>query len=174
MDFLLFLSVFSIPLIIFIIVGYGLLSRINIYEVFTRGAAEGLQVVLTILPTLVGLMMGVGILRASGLLDWLSGLLGNWMTGLGFPAQLCPLAVVRMFSSSAASGLAIDIFKEYGPDSRVGMIASVMMSCTETVFYTMSVYFMAAKVKKTRYTLAGALTASFAGIAMSIFLANFV
>ena len=160
-----------IPLVIFIIVGYGLLAKMNIYEIFIRGASEGIRVAFSILPTLVGLMAGVGILRASGFLDFLSGLLGGWTAKLGFPAELVPLAVVRMFSSSAASGLALDIFKEYGPDSRIGMIASVMMSCTETIFYTMSVYFMAAKVKKTRYTLAGALAATAAGIAASVFLA---
>lgn len=166
-----FLSVFLIPLVIFLIVGYGLLCRINIYESFIRGASEGVRVVVSILPTLVGLMVGVGILRASGFLDFLSEALGGFLSRLGFPAELIPLAVVRMFSSSAASGLAVDIFRQYGPDSRIGMIASVMMSCTETIFYTMSVYFMAAKVKKTRYTLAGALLATAAGLAASVFLA---
>lgn len=166
-----FLSVFLIPLVIFLIVGYGLLCRINIYESFIRGASEGVRVVVSILPTLVGLMVGVGILRASGFLDFLSEALGGFLSRLGFPAELVPLAVVRMFSSSAASGLAVDIFRQYGPDSRIGMIASVMMSCTETIFYTMSVYFMAAKVKKTRYTLAGALLATAAGLAASVFLA---
>lgn len=170
MNFLVFLSAFMIPLVIFIIVGYGMLSRIHIYESFIRGASEGVRVVASILPTLVGLMVGVGILRASGFLDFLCSLLGGWLSKLGFPTELVPLAVVRMFSSSAATGLALDIFKEFGPDSRIGMIASVMMSCTETIFYTMSVYFMAAKVKKTRYTLAGALAATLAGIAVSVLL----
>ena len=90
----------------------------------------------------------------------------------GFPPELVPLSIIRMFSSSAATGLALDIYKEYGQDSRMGLITSIMMSCTETVFYTMSVYFMTAKVKKTRYTLTGALLASFSGIAASIFLAD--
>ena len=91
---------------------------------------------------------------------------------VGFPSQLVPLAIVRMFSSSAATGLVLDIFKEYGTDSRIGLIASIMMSCTETIFYTMSVYFMAAKVRKTRYTLAGALAATLAGIMASVWLAT--
>ena len=85
---------------------------------------------------------------------------------------MVPLAIVRMFSSSAATGLVLDIFKEYGTDSRIGLIASIMMSCTETIFYTMSVYFMAAKVRKTRYTLAGALAATLAGIMASVWLAT--
>ncbi|SDF77861.1 spore maturation protein B [Marvinbryantia formatexigens] len=163
-----------IPLVIFIIVGYGLLMKKNVYEIFVKGAADGLKTVVTILPTLVGLMAAVGILRASGFLDLLSSLLGRGIAGLGFPPELVPLSIVRLFSSSAATGLALDIFKEYGPDSRTGLITSIMMSCTETVFYTMSVYFMTAKVKKTRYTLAGALLATFAGIAASVFLADLV
>jgi spore maturation protein B len=79
-----------------------------------------------------------------------------------------------MFSSSAATGLVLDLFKEYGTDSRIGLIASVMMCCTETIFYTMSVYFMAAKVKKTRYTLTGALLATLAGIVASVWLVNYI
>ena len=87
---------------------------------------------------------------------------------VGFPAQLVPLTIVKMFSSSAATGLVLDIFKEFGTDSRIGLIASVMMSCTETIFYTVSVYFIAAKVKNTRYTIPGALLATLAGIAASV------
>ena len=86
--------------------------------------------------------------------------------------ELLPLAIVRMFSASAATGLALDVFKEYGTDSYVGLAASIMMGCTETVFYTMSIYFMTAKVKKTRYTLPGALLATVAGIAVSVWLAG--
>lgn len=116
--------------------------------------------------------MAVGILRASGFLDFLSEIIGKMTAYVGFPSQLVPLAIVRMFSSSAATGLVLDIFKEYGTDSRIGLIASIMMSCTETIFYTMSVYFMAAKVRKTRYTLAGALAATLAGIMASVWLAT--
>lgn len=172
MNILLFLSAFLIPLVIFVIVGYGLSARQNIYDIFVKGAAEGVRVVCSILPTLVGLMAAVGILRASGFLDMLGELLGGALSEAGFPAQLVPLCIVRMFSSSAATGLALDIFKEYGPDSSLGFTASLIMSCTETIFYTMSVYFLAAGVKKTRYTLSGALISAFAGIAASVILAR--
>ena len=93
---------------------------------------------------------------------------------IGFPGALVPLTIVKMFSSSAATGLLLDIYKEFGTDSRNGMIASISMACTETIFYTMSVYFMSAKVKKIRYTLAGALIATFAGLAASVWLAALV
>lgn len=125
-----------------------------------------------ILPTLAGLMVAVGILRASGLLDALTRLSGNWMEHIGFPSQLVPLAVVRMFSSSAATGLLLDVYEQFGTDSRIGRIASVMMSSSETIFYTMSIYFMTVKVKKTRWTLAGALVATIAGITASTILAS--
>ncbi len=91
---------------------------------------------------------------------------------VGFPAELVPLAFIKMFSSSAATGLVLDIFKNYGTDSMVGLITSIMMSCTETIFYTMSVYFIAAKVTKTRYTLKGALLSTVAGIIASVVLAG--
>ena len=88
----------------------------------------------------------------------------------GFPSELVPLVVVKMFSSSAATSLLLDIYKQFGPDSYLGTLASVLMSCSETIFYTMSVYFMTAKVTKTRYTLAGALTATLVGIVVSLVL----
>ena len=98
--------------------------------------------------------------------------LGNFSEVIGFPGELVPLTVVKMFSSSAATGLLLDIFKEYGTDSYIGLIASISMSCTETIFYTMSVYYMAAKVTKTRFTLGGALFATFAGLIASVILAG--
>lgn len=149
----------------------GLLNRRNAYADFVKGAKDGLKTAADILPTLAGLMVAVGILRASGLLDALTGLLGNWMEHIGFPSQLVPLAVVRMFSSSAATGLLLDIYEQFGTDSRIGRIASIMMSSSETIFYTMSIYFMTIKVKKTRWTLAGALVATLAGIIASAILA---
>lgn len=161
-----------IPLVIFFIVGYGFVSGIKVYETFLKGAKEGLQVVVDILPTLIGLMMAVGILRSSGFFELLGKVLGPLTERVGLPTQLLPLLVVKMFSSSAATGLVLDIFKTCGPDSYTGMVTSILMSCTETIFYTMSVYFLAAKVTKTRFTLAGALYATLAGTMASIFLAG--
>lgn len=161
-----------IPLVIFWVVGYGLASRIKVYETFLKGAKEGLQVVVDIMPTLIGLLVAVGVLRASGFFEVLGELLGPVTESIGLPAQLLPLLIVKLFSSSAATGLVLDIFKTNGPDSYVGMITSILMSCTETVFYTMSVYYLAAKVTKTRYTLKGALLATLAGTIASIYLAG--
>ena len=117
-------------------------------------------------------MVAVGVLRASGFLDAAAEALGKITDRFGFPSQLLPVAIVKMFSSSAATGLALDIFKQYGTDSYLGLITSLMLSCTETIFYTMSVYFVTARVTKTRYTLTGALLTTLTGLAASVFLAG--
>lgn len=134
---LLFLSDLIIPLFIVVILMSGFLNRRNAYADFVKGAKKGLMTAVDILPTLAGLMVAVGILRASGLLDALTRLSGNWMEHIGFPSQLVPLAVVRMFSSSAATGLLLDVYEQFGTDSRIGRIASVMMSSSETIFYVL-------------------------------------
>lgn len=170
MKILLYLSDCMIPLTIFYIVGLGLLMKRPVYDDFVDGAKAGAKTVAGIMPTLVGLMVGVGVLRASGFLDALAGWLGRWTQRVGVPSQLLPVALVKLFSSSAATGLALDLFRQHGPDSQLGMMTSILLSCTETVFYTMSVYFMSAGVKKTRYTFPGALLATFAGVAMSVIL----
>ena len=161
-----------IPVIIFYIVAYGITVRTNVYEEFIKGAKDGFHTVIQIMPTLIGLMVAVGVLRASGFLDFLGELFAGVTKQFGFSSELIPLMLIKMFSSSAATGLVLDIFKNHGPDSLIGMTTSIMMSCTETIFYTMSVYFLAAKVTKTRYTLKGALLSTFAGIAASIILAG--
>ena len=167
MSFLLYLSDVIIPVVIFIVVSYGLLKKVNVYSTFIKGARSGFFTVIKIMPTLIGLMTAVGILRASGFLDYLAEIIGEFTKYIGFPGELVPLTIVKMFSSSAATGLLLDIFKEYGTDSRIGLIASISMSCTETIFYTMSVYFLVAKVTKTRYTLTGALISTIAGLAIT-------
>lgn len=174
MQLLIYLSDFCIPLLLFYMVGYGLLTKTDIYGEFVEGAKDGFKVTFGILPTLIGLMTGVGMLRTSGFLEMLADLLAPVAKVLLFPAELVPLVVVKLFSSSAATGLVLDIFKEYGPDSYLGTVTSLICSSTETVFYTMSVYFMAAGVKKTRYTLAGALVATATGVAVSTLLAGWL
>lgn len=173
MKILMYLSEAVIPLLVLYIVGFGLSRRQRVYEDFLDGAKSGIRTVAEIMPTLVGLMVAVGVLRASGFLELVSDLLGELMRSLHFPAELIPIAVVKMFSSSAATGLLLDLYKTHGTDSTLGVAASIMLSSTETIFYTMSIYFMSVKVKKTRYTLAGALLSSLAGIAASVVLAQF-
>lgn len=172
MDFIIYISDFIIPFTIFYIVGFGMLMKKNVYDSFVTGAKDGMKTVVDIMPTLVGLMVGVGVLRASGFLDFVSSQLVVVAEYLNFPGELIPLTIVRLFSASAATGLALDIFKEFGTDSYLGLITSIMMGSTETVFYTMSVYFMTAKIKKTRWTLSGALICTLAGIVASVIIAG--
>ena len=172
MKWFLIVSDLLIPMIILGILCYGILQQVAVYDVFVKGAKSGFLTVAKIIPTMVGLMVAVGILRASGLLTCLSEEIGKFTKWIGFPGELVPLTVVKMFSSSAATGLLLDIYKEFGTDSRNGLIASISMASTETIFYTMSVYYMTAKVTKTRYTLTGALLATFAGLVASVILAG--
>lgn len=174
MNLLLFISETMIPLLVFWIVAYGILNHQPVYEDFITGAKDGCKTVFGIMPTLIGLMTAVGILRASGFLEYLTGLLSCVIPDNWFPSELLPLSIIKIFSSSASTGLLLDIYKEYGADSMLGKLASVMMSSTETVFYTMSVYFMSVKIKRSRYTLAGALIATFAGLLASVYFVQFI
>ncbi|MDO5337344.1 MAG: spore maturation protein [Eubacteriales bacterium] len=167
-----YLSNLIMPFFIFYIIGFGLLSRRDVYGDFLEGAEEGLKIVWRMVPTLVGLLVGVGVLRASGFLEFLAGGLGKIAQGIGFPAELMPLTIIRMFSSSAAVGLLLDIFKQHGTDSSLGIMASLILSSTESVFYCLSVYFGAVKIRKTRYAVPGALLATLSGAIASIYLAR--
>ena len=168
MRILLFLSDLMIPLLFFYIIGFGLLMKKDIYNDFVTGAFDGLKTVVKIMPTLIGLMTGVGILRASGFLDALASLLENLLKPTGPP----PRRNVKAPHASAATSLLLDLYKQHGPDSTIGLTASLILSSTETIFYTLSVYYIAAKVQKTRYTLPGALLATFSGIIASTIIAN--
>ena len=164
MKLLLYISDAIIPILLFIILFHALLGKGRVYEDFLEGAKDGFHTVIGIMPTLIGLMCAVGFL--TDLAVWLGKIIPEEV----FPSVLLPAAIVKMFSSSAATGLVLDIFKEYGPDSSNGLIVSLMGSCTETIFYTMSVYFMSVGIRKTRWTLAGALVATLAGLIASVIL----
>ena len=170
MEIFMIISNMIIPVVILGVVCFGVSRRVQVYDAFIEGANSGFHIVVKIMPTMVALMIAVGILRASGFLDMPASQLGRMTDYIGFPGELVPLTVVKMFSSSAGTGLVLDIFKEYGPDSSNGLIVSLMGSCTETIFYTMSVYFMSVGIRKTRWTLAGALVATLAGLIASVIL----
>ena len=174
MRILMYVSDAIIPILVFVILAHGLFNGRKAYEDFLEGATDGFQTVISILPTLVGLMCGVGVLRASGFLTDAAQILGKVIPEKVFPATLIPVAVVKMFSSSAATGLVLDIFKEYGPDSLYGKTVSLMGCCTETIFYTMSVYFMSVKISKTRWTLPGSMVATIVGLIASVVIAKYI
>lgn len=167
MKILLSISDYLVPFVMVIIVCYGLFKQVNVFECFISGAKEGLNVVVSILPTLVGLLLAVGMLRASGGLNGIVRLLSPLLQFTNFPTEAIPVALLRTFSSSASMGLIVDIFKNFGPDSFLGRLVSIMAGCTESIFYTFSVYFMSIQIKNTRYTVPVALFATLAGIIAS-------
>jgi len=168
MQIISWISNIMVPLVFFYILGYALIVKVKVYEVFLKGAEDGLKVVFGIAPTLVGLLVAVGVLRASGFMEFVGGLLAPVVSAVEIPGEIVPLLFFKLFSGSAATGFVLDIFRTYGPDSYVGVMASILVSCTETCFYTMSVYFLAVNVTKTRYTLPGALTAIGAGAVATV------
>ena len=168
MNIILLISDLMIPFTIIGILVYGLAKRTPVYDNFLSGAMEGVKITVNIFPTLVGLMVAVGVLRASGTLDFIADFLAPATRLLGFPEDALPLTLMRLVSSSAATGLQLDIYATHGPDSFIGRFVSVMMSSTETVFYTFSVYFLHIGIRKTRYTLSGALFANLVSITASL------
>lgn len=168
MKVILYLSDMMIPFVVFYIVGIGIIQKNKVYDDFIEGAKDGLKTVVGVMPTMVGLMIGVGVLSSSGFLNFFTKQIAKMTLKIGLPPAVVPAMIVRMFSSSAATGLVLDVFKQFGTDSYEGLLSSIMMSSTETIFYTMSVYFMTAKVTKTRWTLAGALISTLAGIIASV------
>ena len=174
MNWILFISDMIVPMTFAGILMYAISKKVPIYDNFIEGAKDGFHTVFGIAPTIVGLMVAVGMLRASGALDILSNLISPLTTHIGYPTETVPLTLMRLVSSSASVGLLTDIYEQYGPDSFTGRFTSIMMSSTETVFYTMSIYFMSVKVTKTRFTLAGALIANFSGVMLSLWLTRFL
>lgn len=169
-----FISAAILPAMILVMILYGVIKKVHVYDTFIDGAKDGLKIVIDIMPTLIGLIVAVGVLRASSFFELLGRLFKPLLDKLNIAVEVFTLSIIKMFSSSASTGLLVDIFKNYGPDSFSGTFSSLMLSSTETIFYTMSVYFLTARVTKTRWTLAGALVATAAGIAASFVLTGWL
>ena len=142
---------------------YGTARRVDVYGALVQGAGSGLETLVRIVPSLVGLMTAVYMLRASGALDLAAQALSPVMERLGLPAELLPLMLVRPVSGSAALGVGAELISAYGPDSYLGRTAAVMLGSTETTFYTVAVYFGAVGVSRTRYAVPAALCADLTG-----------
>lgn len=163
-----------VPVIIFLVILLSVISGKKSYELFTKGAKKGLRITAELLPTLIGLLVGVGVFRASGILELICSCIGRYTSVMGFPAEVVPVAVIKIFSSSAATGLMLDIFRTRGVDSYPAQLAALILSSTETIMYTVSIYYMAVRVTKTRWTIPGALFCMAAGIAGSVIVLRFV
>ena len=161
-----------IPIIVVIIITYGMIKGRKVYEWFVEGAKEGLKVCLNIFPYLLAMIIAVNIFREAKLLDLLNNMISPISSLIGLPKEIVPLVLVKPLSGSGALGILTDIVKTYGPDSYIGLIASVIMGTTETIFYTITVYCGAVQIKKIRHTLWAAVLADLTAIIISIFLVS--
>lgn len=159
---------YIIPVVILSFIIIGLIRKVPIFETFCEGAVKGLRTVLTITPTLIGLITAVTMLRESGAIDALVNLVSPVAQRLGFPAEIVPVAILRPVSGGGSTALLIDIFKNNGPDSFAGKIVSVMAGSTETTFYAITLYYGSVGIKKIRHTLIAGLAADFTAVIFSV------
>ena len=158
---------YIVPILLLVSSAVALGKKENSYDLMLRGAADGLKLLATILPALTLLLTAVHMLRASGAVELLSGLLAPVFSLFGIPPETAMLVLIRPISGSAALAVGADLMRQYGVDSEIGRTAAVMLGSTETTFYTISVYFGAAGIQKTRYTIPAALFADFVGFLMA-------
>ena len=162
-------SAYLVPLLLVFVALFALGKRVNVYESLTKGAEEGLTILLRILPALVGLMTAVYMLRASGAMEAIGGLLTPLLTAVGIPPETAALLFIRPVSGSGALAIGSELMAQYGPDSDIGRTVAVMLGSTETTFYTIAVYFSSAGVRKTRYAVPAALIADLTGFIAAAF-----
>ena len=162
------------PIMILLIVIYGLIEKNKIFDTFLDGAKEGIEIVFSIFPTLVGLFVAIGALRASGIIDLIVNFITPFLNVIKYPSEIMPLAMLRPISGSSSIAIATDIMKNYGVDSKLGIIASVIMGSTETTLYTIAVYTSSVRIKKTRFILIAALTADVVGMLTSVAICHFL
>ena len=169
-----YLSKSIIPIIFLLIITYGMIKGRKVYEWFIEGAKEGLNVCIRIFPCILAIIIAVEIFKKANLMSLVTNVLSPFTNLIGLPKELIPLVIIKPLSGSGAIGVFTDIIKSFGPDTKIGLIASVIMGTTETIFYTITVYFGAVKVKKTRHTLWAALLADLTAIIMSILVVNMI
>lgn len=163
-----------IPLLAAFVVIYGIVKKVDVYEAFVKGMMQGLPILYKVLPYMAAMMISIQLLRASSLLDLLTQFIQKPLQKIGMPPELLPLALFRPLSGSAAMALVADVFDQYGVDSLLGLTAATMMGSTETIFYTLALYFGSVGIKKTRFTLPVALTASFVSVVASVIICKFL
>ena len=168
------MSALIIPLLAAAVVLYAVIKRVNVYEAFVEGAMEGLPVLLRVLPYMAAMLISIQLLRTSGALEALISVISGPLSAIGMPPELLPMALLRPLSGSASLALVADVFKNYGVDSMLGLMAATMMGSTETIFYTLALYFGSIGIQKTRFTLPVALFASLVAVIASIAVCNWL
>ena len=161
-------SIWFIPCFLLIVLVTATWKRIPSYELFVEGGKEGVKMAFSLLPFLVGMIVAISILRSSGALDALIGLLSPILTLMGVPPEVLPLALIRPISGTAALGMTTELIQTYGPDSFIGRLAATMQGSTDTTFYILTIYFGAVGIKKMRYALKVGLLADLVGIIVSV------
>lgn len=156
-----------IPCLLLFVSAYALRKRSDVYAALVDGGRDGLRLLYSIFPALVMLLTATSMLRASGAIDQLSTLLAPVTNALGIPSETLPLLLIRPISGSAALAVGAELIAVHGVDSRIGLTAAIMLGSTETTFYTISVYFGAAKIRRTRYAIPAALIADFVGFLLA-------
>ena len=165
-----YISTIAVPAVILIILLYGIFERKNVFDIFIKGAKEGLKMSINIFPTLVGLFLAIGALSSSGILDFIINLLTPILTILQIPAEIMPLAILRPISGSGSIAIATEIMQRVGVDSLIGLIVATIMGSTETTLYTIAVYTSSVNIKKIRFVLFAALMADLTGMLASVFI----
>lgn len=163
-----YISIIAMPLVILIIVCEAFREKISIFDIFLKGAVEGVEISLKIFPTLIGLFFAIGMLRSSGIIDFIIKLITPILDFAHYPNEVVPLALLRPISGSASMAVATDIIKSNGVDSFVGIVAAVIMGSTETTLYTIAVYTSCVNIKNTRGVLLAALAADLTGIGVAV------
>lgn len=163
-----------VPFLVVIIVIHGYLKKVDIYDAFTEGALEGLKTAFKIIPNLIAIFIAIGIFRGSKALDMFIDLASPITKLLKFPEEVLPLVLIRPISGSGALGVVKDIISHYGPDSFPGVVASVMMGSSETIFYTMALYFGSIGVKDYGHTLRAALLSYIISIFIVVFIIRYL
>ena len=167
----LFASTLSNWLFLSFVVGvplYGALKKIDVFDAFIVGGKQGFEISVSLIPYLIAMMVAVGMLRASGFFELLYGVLAPLLTAIGMPADLLPLALIRPFSGSAATGVMAELIHANGGNSFIAKTAATMMGSTETTFYIIAVYFGAVNIRRTRHAIPAGLLADLAGIIASV------
>ena len=162
-----YISTLIMPLIIISIIGIGIYKKEKVFDIFLIGAKQGIETTIKIIPSIIGIMVAIGVLNASGALNVITKFISPLTNFLGIPREITPLALMRPISGSASLGLLSQVLQDFGADSKIGMMASCIMGCTETTFYTIAIYFGAIGIKNTRYVLPVALMADLIGIVIS-------
>ncbi|MFX0548378.1 spore maturation protein [Hathewaya histolytica] len=158
-----------VPLIIGCVVVIGILKGVRVYECFIEGAKEGVNICLNIFPYLLAMILAVAIIKESGLLEGVIKVLNKVTSIFNLPSEVLPLVLIKPLSGSGALGVFTDIIKSHGPDTYIGILASIIMGTTETIFYTISIYYGSVKIKKIRHTLWAAILADIVAIISAIY-----